>query len=139
VLGDGACDTPVDGAVGNGTFIWPANSHFLSGFDYDPGANHMGVDIDGEEGDPVYAADNGVIVYAGWNNWGYGYMVVINHGNSWQTLYAHLNAYYVSCGQSVAQGATIGAVGSTGNASGSHLHFEMMLGGGKVNPWDYLP
>jgi len=139
VLGPGACSSVVDGAVGAGVFIWPANNHFLSGFDYSPSTNHSGIDIDGETGDPVYAADNGVVVYSGWNNWGYGNVVVINHGNGWQTLYAHLSAYNVSCGQSVWQGSVIGAIGNTGNSSGSHLHYEMMYNGTKVNPWDYLP
>ena len=80
-----------------------------------------------------------VVVYAGWNNWGYGNMVVINHGNGWQTLYAHLSAIYVSCGQSVWQTNIIGAIGTTGNSSGPHLHFEMMYNGAKVNPHNYLP
>jgi len=139
VLGPGACGQVVDGPVGAGVFIWPANNHFLSGFDYSPSTNHPGIDIDGETGDPVYAVDNGVVVYAGWNNWGYGYMIVINHGNGWQTLYAHLSAYNMACGQSVFQGNVIGAIGSSGNATGSHLHFEMMYNGTKVNPWNYLP
>jgi LysM repeat protein len=139
VLGPGACGSVVDGAIGIGAFIWPANNHFLSGFDYSPSTNHFGIDIDGNTGDAVYAADNGVVVYAGWNNWGYGYVVVINHGNGWQTLYAHLSAYNVSCGDSAFQGTVIGAIGESGNASGSHLHFEMMYNGTKVNPWDYLP
>lgn len=139
VLGPGACGSVADGAIGAGVFIWPANNHSLSGFDYSPSTNHSGIDIDGETGDAVYAADNGLVVYSGWNNWGYGNVVVINHGNGWQTLYAHLSAYNVSCGQSVWQGAVIGAIGNTGNSSGSHLHYEMMYNGAKVNPWDYLP
>jgi murein DD-endopeptidase MepM/ murein hydrolase activator NlpD len=139
VLGPGACETVVDGAVGSGVFLWPAANHFLSGYDYNPRANHMGIDIDGEEGDAVYAADSGVVVYAGWNNWGYGNVVIINHGNGWQTLYAHLSDYYVNCGQSVLQGGVIAAIGSTGNSSGSHLHYEMMFEGARVNPHDYLP
>ena len=77
----------------------------------------MGIDIDGEEGDAVYAADSGVVVYAGWNDWGYGNMVVVNHGNGWQTLYAHLSSYFVNCGVSVLQGGLIGAIGSTGSAT----------------------
>jgi len=125
--------------IGSGVFIWPAVSHFLAGFDYDPGANHFGIDLEGEEGDAVVAADNGVVVYAGWNNWGYGYMVVINHGNGWQTLYAHLNVIYVSCGQSIEQGTALGAIGATGNATGAHLHFEMMYQGTKVDPHNYIP
>jgi len=139
VLGPGACSSTVEGAIGIGAFIWPSNAHFLSGYDYSPATNHSGIDIDGNTGDAVYAADNGVVVYAGLNNWGYGNVVVINHGNDWQTLYAHLSAYNVACGQSVYQGNVIGAIGETGNASGSHLHYEMMYSGTKVNPWDYLP
>ncbi|MCS6908596.1 MAG: M23 family metallopeptidase [Anaerolineales bacterium] len=139
VLGPGACKGEIGGAVGVGVFIWPTNRHFLSGFDYSPSTNHFGIDIDGETGDAVYAADSGVVVYAGWNNWGYGNVIVINHGNGWQTLYAHLSAINVTCGQSVYQGSIIGAVGSTGNSTGSHLHFEMMYNGTKVNPWDFLP
>ncbi len=138
-LGPGACGSVVDGAIGAGAFIWPAPNHFVSGFDYNPNANHPGVDIDGDLGHAIYAADNGVVVYSGWNNWGYGNMVVINHGNGWQTLYAHLDTYMVSCGQSVFQGSQIGTMGSTGNSTGPHLHFEMMYNGVKVNPWDYLP
>ncbi len=139
VLGPGACKEVASGAIGVGLFIWPTNRHFLSGFDYSPSTNHFGIDIDGDTGNAVYAVDNGVVVYAGWNNWGYGNVIVINHGNGWQTLYAHLSAINVSCGQSVYQGNLIGAIGSTGNSSGSHLHFEMMYNGTKVNPWDYLP
>lgn len=139
VLGPGACGSVANGAIGAGVFIWPADHHFLSGFDYNPSANHSGIDIDGDEGMPVYAVDNGVVVYAGWNNWGYGNVVVINHGNGWQTLYAHLSQYYVSCGQSVYQTNIIGSIGNTGKSSGPHLHFEMMYNGTKVNPHDYLP
>ncbi|MCK4897714.1 MAG: M23 family metallopeptidase [Anaerolineales bacterium] len=139
VLGPGACGAVADGAIGIGVFIWPANNHFISGFDYSPATNHHAIDIDGDLGDAIYAADNGVVVYAGWNNWGYGNVVVINHGNGWQTLYAHLSTYNVGCGQSVWQGTVIGAFGSTGKSSGPHLHYEMMYNGTKVNPWDYLP
>lgn len=139
VLGPGACSSVVDGPIGIGAFIWPSNNHFLSGFDYSPSANHFGIDIDGETGDAVYAGDNGVVVYAGWNDWGYGNVVVVNHGNGWQTLYAHLSAYNMGCGQHVFQGTVIGAIGSTGNSTGSHLHFEMLYNGAKVSPWDYLP
>jgi murein DD-endopeptidase MepM/ murein hydrolase activator NlpD len=138
VLGPGACKANVSGAVGTGTFVWPAQHHYLSGYDFAPNANHPGVDIDGNAGDPVYAADSGVIVYSGWNNWGYGNVVVISHGNGWQTLYAHLSAINVICGQNVVKGGFIGAIGSTGNASGSHLHFEMMYEGTKANPHNYL-
>ncbi|MCG2783878.1 MAG: M23 family metallopeptidase [Anaerolineae bacterium] len=139
-LGPGACGVITDGAVGYGYFIWPSNKHFISGFDYSPETNHRGIDIAGSMGEGLYAVDAGVIVYAGWNDWGYGNMVVIDHGNGWQSLYAHMSALNVVCGESVGQGAVIGAVGSTGRSSGAHLHFELMNSSyGKVNPWLYLP
>jgi murein DD-endopeptidase MepM/ murein hydrolase activator NlpD len=137
VLGPGACDPVSGGAVGFGSFIWPANNHSLSGYDYSE--VHRGIDIAGNTGEAVYATDAGVIVYAGWNNYGYGYMIMIDHGNGFQSLYAHLSALNVGCGQSVGQGDVIGAIGSTGNSSGSHLHFEILSGSGKINPWDVLP
>ncbi len=140
VLGAGSCGAIQGGAVGFGSFIWPTNKHYLSGYDYSPETNHRGIDIAGNLGEPLYAVDAGVIVYSGWNDWGYGYMVMIDHGNGWQSLYAHMSAINVVCGQSVGQGEVIGAIGSTGNSSGPHLHFELMhTQYGKVNPWDFLP
>ncbi len=138
-FGTGVCASKAEGAVGGGVFVWPAPNHRITGFDWSPDTNHSGVDIDGDSGQPVYAADNGVIVYAGWNNWGYGNVVVVNHGNGWQTLYAHLDTVTVGCGESAFQGGMIGTIGSTGNSTGPHLHFEMMYNGVKVNPNDYLP
>ena len=139
VLGPGACDPISGGAVGFGTFIWPTNDHYLSGFDYTPAANHWGIDLAGNEGEGVYATDAGVIVYAGWNNYGYGNMILIDHGGGFQSLYAHLSGLNVGCGQSVGQGDVIGAIGNTGNSSGSHLHFEIMTSSYKINPFDVLP
>lgn len=139
VLGPGACDPTSGGAVGFGTFIWPANKHFISGFEYSPQTNHWGIDIAGNEGEGVYATDAGVIVYAGWNNYGYGNMILIDHGGGFQSLYAHLSGVNVGCGQSVGQGDVIGAIGTTGNSSGSHLHFEIMTSSYKINPLDVLP
>jgi murein DD-endopeptidase MepM/ murein hydrolase activator NlpD len=138
VLGPGACDPVSGGSVGYGTYVYPTNKHFLSGFDYSEKTNHRGIDLAGNEGEGVYAADAGVVVYSGWNNYGYGYMIMIDHGNGFQSLYAHLSELYRGCGASVGQGETIGAIGSTGRSSGAHLHFELMAGV-KVNPWDYLP
>ena len=138
VLGAGACDPVSGGAVGYGAFVYPTNKHYLSGFDWSPKTNHNGLDFAGNEGEAVYASDAGVIVYVGWNDYGYGNMVMVDHGNGFQSLYAHLSALNVGCGQSVGQGQVIGAVGSTGRSSGPHLHFEIMAGV-KVNPWDYLP
>ena len=139
VLGPGACDPVSGGAVGYGTFIWPTNKHYLSGFDYSPKTNHYGIDIAGSMGEGVYATDAGVVVYAGWNNYGYGNMIMIDHGNGFQSLYAHLSEIYRFCGQSVGQGEAIGAIGSTGHSSGAHLHFEIMTATVKINPWDVLP
>jgi murein DD-endopeptidase MepM/ murein hydrolase activator NlpD len=138
VLGAGACDPVSGGAIGYGVFVYPSNKHTLSGFDFSPETNHSGVDFAGNDGEAVYASDAGVIVYAGWNDYGYGNMIMIDHGNGFQTLYAHLSALNVGCGQSIGQGEVIGAIGSTGRSSGSHLHFEIMAGA-KVNPWSYLP
>jgi hypothetical protein len=139
-IGPGACGTIVDGAVGTGAFIWPSAAHFLSGYDYSPSTNHFGIDIDGDLGEPMWSADSGVVVYAGWNNFGYGNMVVVDHGNGWQTAYAHMQVYTVVCGQSVFQGTPIGTIGSTGKSSGPHIHYEMLHDSyGKVNPWDFLP
>lgn len=140
VLGEGSCGAISGGAIGFGSFVWPTNAHYLSGYDYSPETNHRGIDLAGNTGDAVYATDAGVIVYAGWNTYGYGYMIMIDHGNGWQSLYAHLSAFNVTCGQSVGQGDVIGAVGSTGNSSGSHLHFELMSTTlGKVDPRQFLP
>jgi murein DD-endopeptidase MepM/ murein hydrolase activator NlpD len=139
VLGQGACEAVSGGAVGYGTYVYPTNKHFLSGFDYSEKTNHRGIDLAGSEGEGVYATDAGVVVYSGWNDYGYGNMVMIDHGNGFQSLYAHLSAIYRGCGQSVGQGEGIGAVGTTGRSSGPHLHFELMTATWKVNPWDYLP
>jgi murein DD-endopeptidase MepM/ murein hydrolase activator NlpD len=139
ILGVGACGAVSGGAVGFGTFIWPADARYLSGNDYSPETNHRGIDIAGRVGSPAYATDSGVIVYAGWNDYGYGNMIMIDHGNGWQSLYAHLSEIDVVCSQSVGQGDVIGLIGSTGNSTGAHLHFELMnTEYGKVNPWNFL-
>lgn len=139
VLGAGACGPISGGAVGFGTFVWPSNKHYISGFDYSPSTNHWGIDIAGNEGEGVYATDAGVIVYAGWNDYGYGNMIMIDHGSGFQSLYAHLSAFNVGCGQSVGQGDVIGAIGNTGRSSGAHLHFEIRAISSFVSPWDVLP
>ena len=138
-LGPGACTGSYDGVTGTLSFIWPTTLRLLSGFDYSPQTNHYGIDIGGDAGNAIYAADTGVIVYAGWNDYGYGEMIVIDHGFGWQTLYAHLNQVNVSCGQEVLKGEVIGLMGSTGRSTGPHLHFEMRSDEyGRVNPWNFL-
>jgi len=139
IYGPGACGSVVDGLIGNGYFLWPAPDRFISGFDYSPETGHYAIDIGGQLNNGVFAADAGVIVYAGWNDYGYGNVIVIDHGNGWQTLYAHLESISVACGQSVSQGQVIGLLGSTGKSSGPHLHFEMRSDVyGRVNPRDFL-
>ena len=133
----GACDTSGGGAYGTGTFIWPTNNQFISGNDYWSG--HLAIDIGAMTGDAVYASDSGVVVYAGGISGGYGNMIMIDHGNGYQTLYAHLSAINVRCGSSVYQGSVIGAAGSTGNSTGPHLHFEVRYFGGFINPHFVLP
>jgi murein DD-endopeptidase MepM/ murein hydrolase activator NlpD len=133
----GQCPGGYSGAVGTGFFVWPADNHFLSGYDFTP--IHRGLDIKAVLGAPLYAADSGVIVYAGPTNRGYGNLVVIDHGNGYQTIYAHLSQWNVTCGESVFQGNVIGLSGSTGNSSGPHLHFEVRYNGSYVNPWTVLP
>jgi murein DD-endopeptidase MepM/ murein hydrolase activator NlpD len=122
---------------GSGFFIWPAANHYLSGNDYWPA--HLAIDIAAGTGMPIYAADSGVVVYAGWNSNGYGNVVMIDHLNGYTTLYAHLSVIGVSCGTSVYQGQLIGNAGSTGNSTGPHLHFEVRYLGGFINPWTVLP
>ena len=90
-------------------------------------------------GDNVYASDSGVVVYSGGISGGYGNMIMIDHGNGYQTLYAHLSAVSVRCGSSVYQGSVIGSAGSTGNSTGPHLHFEVRFMGGFLNPHYVLP
>lgn len=135
--GPGYCGEVYEGAIGTQSFIWPTVDRGISGYTYDPSV-HPGIDIEGQIGNAVFAADSGVVVYAGWSSYGYGYLIVIDHGFGWQTAYGHLSAVGVSCGQSVFRGGLIGAVGSTGNSTGAHLHFEMIYNGVKVNPLDYL-
>lgn len=137
--GPGHCGVLTDGILGDGFFIWPTTEHWLSGYDFSPETNHRGIDIGGDTGYPIYAADDGVVVYSGWSYSGYGNLIVIDHGNEWQTLYAHLDTIFVNCGESVFQGAQIATMGTTGNSSGPHLHFEMLYGSTKVNPWNFLP
>lgn len=133
----GACGDVAGGLAGTGFFIWPAPKHWVSGNNYT--GWHPAIDIAAKLGDPIYASDNGVVIYAGWNNWGYGNLVVIDHGNGWQTWYAHNSEIYVSCGQNVYQGAVIAAAGSTGRSTGPHLHFETRFQGTLPNPFNVLP
>jgi len=138
VWGEGKCAPTNLGPVGSGTYIWPSIERRISGYDFTPDVNHWGVDIAGDTGNPIYAVDNGVVVYAGWNDWGYGNVVAVDHGNGIQTLYAHLDSLNVNCGAFVYQNDVIAYMGSTGNSSGAHLHFEIMNGSQRLNPHNYI-
>jgi murein DD-endopeptidase MepM/ murein hydrolase activator NlpD len=137
LYGAGTCSGGYEGAYGSGGFIWPADNHYLSGNDYWSG--HLAIDIAAGAGARVYAADSGVVVFAGPALGGYGNMVMIDHGTGYQSLYAHLSSVGVSCGQSILQGGYVGSAGNTGRSTGPHLHFEIRYLGGFVNPWFVLP
>jgi murein DD-endopeptidase MepM/ murein hydrolase activator NlpD len=134
--GGNAANACGGGPVASG-FGWPANSTAISGNGYGPG--HLGLDIQANEGEPVYAAGNGIVTMAqgGWN-YGYGNVVQIDHGNGYVTIYAHLSAINVGLCTPVGQGAVIGAAGNTGNSFGAHLHFEVRIGGSNVNPYQIV-
>jgi LysM repeat protein len=132
----GQCLNVAPKPLGTGQFVWPTVSHLVGGNPY--AAWHRGIDLAGNTGDPVFAADSGTVLWAGPNSWGYGNLVVLDHGNGWQTFYAHLSRILVRCGQQVLQGAHIGAIGSTGRSTGPHLHFETRLNGDLPNPLVYL-
>lgn len=101
-------------------------------------SRHSGVDLAGPIGTPVYAADSGYIAVVGWDNSGYGNMILLNHGNGYLTRYGHLSAFNVDPGQAVKKGQLIGRVGSTGHSTGPHLHFEVILNGVFKNPAYYI-
>ena len=127
-----------------GTFRWPATGRITSRFGgrSSPGGigstNHKGIDIAGRYGTPIYAADGGTVTYAGWMG-GYGYLVQINHGNGYVTYYGHNSSLLVSVGQHVYKGQQIAKMGSTGNSTGNHCHFEVRYNGVAKNPLSFLP
>ena len=100
-------------------------------------SSHTGLDIATATGTPIKAASSGTVTFSG-RKGSYGYMVVISHGNNVQTYYAHCSKLYVSAGQTVTQGQTIAAVGSTGNSTGPHLHLEVRVNGVAYNPQNYV-
>jgi murein DD-endopeptidase MepM/ murein hydrolase activator NlpD len=116
-------------------FIWPVSGVVTSGFGWRWGRMHEGIDISAPCGTPTRAVAAGTVIFSGWMG-GYGNLVVVDHGNGLSTAYAHLSAIYASGG--VGQGQTIGAVGTTGSSTGCHLHFEVRVNGGAVDPMGYL-
>ena len=127
------------GGAMNG-FIWPSQGVMTSGYGQRWGRPHRGIDIAAPIGTPIVAAAPGVISYAGYNDGGFGYLVEVDHADGTMTRYAHNDRILVSVGQQVNQGEQISLMGSTGNSTGPHLHFEIHPGGqGAVNPMAYLP
>lgn len=120
---------------GTGTFIWPVGFRRITqAYWY----GHPAIDVGVPEGSALYASDTGTVTWAGWNVYGYGNLIVINHGNGYETYYAHLSGINVYPGQVVNQGQLIGTTGNTGRSSGPHLHFEIRLYNNMLQPLGYL-
>lgn len=126
------------GYEGTGNFAWPMPGYTYITCYYGDGG-HRGIDVAGGSiyGKAIVASDSGYISYAGWND-SYGYCVFIDHGNGYETRYAHMSALGTTTGAYVNKQAVIGYVGSTGNSTGPHLHFEIILGGATTNPFNYF-
>lgn len=117
------------------SIAWPVVGAVTYGFTPD----HPALDVGAPYGATVYAADGGTITYAGWAEEGYGYTIVIDHGDGRQTWYNHLKGVLLAAGNFVTRGTPVGEVGSTGHSSGPHVHFELRIDGERVNPLGYLP
>jgi murein DD-endopeptidase MepM/ murein hydrolase activator NlpD len=122
----------------NSRLSWPARGSITSPYGKRRGGYHTGLDIGASYGQPITAAASGTVIEAQWGG-GYGREIVIDHGGGLMTRYAHCSSLNVKKGQRVSRGAVIGYVGATGNATGPHLHFEVIVKGSTVNPSKYLP
>lgn len=121
---------------GTGTFVWPIGGRRITqNYWY----GHQAIDVGLVTGSPLYASDTGTVTYSQWSPYCYGNLIVINHGNGYETFYAHLDGFNVSPGQTVYQGSLIGWTGNTGCSSGPHLHFEIRYFKERLNPLSYLP
>ena len=121
----------------SGVFSWPSKGTISSPYGKRGRGFHTGIDIANKRGTTVSAAAGGKVTSAGWSG-GYGYCIIVDHGNGMKTRYAHLSKILVSVGDSVSRGEKIGEVGSTGNSTGPHLHFEVIVNGSTKNPINYL-
>ncbi len=122
--------------VASGQFNWPSTSKRIS--QYFRGWRHTGIDIPAPTGQPIYASEAGVVITATWNRGGYGYYVIIDHGDGIQTLYGHNSKNLVERGDRVVKGQVIANIGSTGRSTGPHVHYEVRVNGNRGNPLDYL-
>ncbi|MDM8528407.1 LysM peptidoglycan-binding domain-containing M23 family metallopeptidase [Anaerolineales bacterium HSG24] len=135
VVNYGISAAPDGAPIGTGNISWPVSGRISQGyFGY-----HPALDIEGPIGTPVLAIDSGFVAAAGWDDTGYGYHVVIDHGNGLQSLYAHLQSYYLNPGDTLSKGQAIGEIGMTGRTNGPHLHLEIRQGTIQLNPTNYLP
>ncbi|PFA68049.1 peptidase M23 [Bacillus sp. AFS015802] len=124
---------------GSGSFAWPTNGGYISSKQGPRwGKMHKGIDIARPSDRTIKSVDNGRVVSAGWDDGGYGNKVVIDHGNGYKTIYAHLDSISVSAGQTVERGQKLGIMGETGEATGVHLHIEVYKNGSMINPLDVL-
>lgn len=128
---------PSTAAPSSSGFIWPAEGTLTSSFGPRWGRMHEGIDIAGGSGSPIVASASGTVIVAGWSG-GYGNLVVIDHGNGMSTAYAHNSSIAVSVGQRVTQGSVVAGMGTTGNSTGVHSHFEIRVNGAAVDPMGYL-
>ena len=126
---------PKNAPKGSGRFAWPAQGILTQRY----WSGHLGIDIANRTGVPIRAADDGYVVMAGRDTWGYGNQVLIDHGNGYMTRYAHLNHIKVKAGDSVQRNQQIGTMGSTGRSTGPHLHFEIIYSQQRRNPLGFLP
>lgn len=127
--------SPIFNAVGGGKFVWPAGGAISQYFAW----YHPGIDIPNKSAPGIAASDGGTVVLAGWpDGYGYGNRIVLDHGNGYKTLYAHLSNIYVSVGQEISRGQIIGQMGSTGRSTGIHLHYEIHHNGIPINPLSIL-
>ncbi len=130
----GSCGETQVAHKGSGAFRWPLAPDVQAEFS----GGHRGIDLGGVPGEPVRAADGGTVIFAGWNDWGYGNMVVLDHGTGYWTLYAHLDTVSLACRQGVNAGQLVGTVGTTGDTAGPHLHFEIRHHGVPLNPREFI-
>lgn len=148
ILKETVLEEPVDKVIvrgtkavpsrGSGVLSWPTVGGHITSY-YGPrwGSFHEGIDISGVSDKTIKAADSGTVTFAGWKG-GYGYTVIIDHGNGYKTLYGHLSSISVSNGSKVAKGQKIGVMGNTGKSTGTHLHFEVIVNGVNKNPLNYV-